>query len=83
MSLYHPDTVIDLTPQNPEEYEIRVYNNGSESVEFFLDVNDDSPLATSIVSDSGINVPSGSAGIWTVSTDVAEGVVGNTSRRFR
>ena len=31
--LYSPTAgVIDLTPQNPEQYEIRVYNNGSESI---------------------------------------------------
>ena len=80
--LYYSGSVLDLTPQNPEEYEIRVYNNGSESVEFFLDINDDSPLATSIVGDSSITVPSGSAGTWTVSTDVAEGVVGQYQQAF-
>ena len=31
---YYSGSVLDLTPQNPEEYEIRVYNNGSESIEF-------------------------------------------------
>ena len=80
--LYYAGSVVDLTPQNSEEYEIRVYNNGSESVEFFLDINDDSPLVTSIVGESIINVPSGSAGIWTLSTDVSKGVVGQYEQAF-
>ena len=45
--LYSPTSgTIQLVPLNPEEYEIRIYNNGSELVEFFLDIGDDSPIST-------------------------------------
>ena len=43
--LYSPTSgTIQLVPLNPEDYEIRVYNNGSELVEFFLDIGDDLSL---------------------------------------
>ena len=81
--LYSPTAgVIDLTPQNPEQYEIRVYNNGSELVEFFLDIDDDSPLSTSLVSSSSVNVSAGGIGVWTLVTDVANGFVGAYSQGF-
>ena len=81
--LYSPTQgVIDLTPSSPENYELRIYNNGSELVEFFLDVNDDSPLMTSIDSGSSVNVSAGSVGIWSIATDVGNGVVGPYSQDF-
>ena len=54
--LYYPSTgAIELTPQSQEQYEIRIYNNGSETVEFtrccrWL------AFTTSITSESGVNV---------------------------
>lgn len=81
-ALYYPGTVVDLIPQNPEQYEVRIYNNGSESVEFFLDIADGSPLDTSIVGSSGVNVTSGAVGVWILTTDVAQGVVGNYDQSF-
>ncbi|HII23101.1 MAG TPA: hypothetical protein HA359_02470 [Candidatus Poseidoniaceae archaeon] len=81
--LYSPTAgVIELTPQNPEQYEIRVYNNGSELVEFFLDIDDDSPLSTSLISSSSVNVSAGGIGVWTLVTDIANGFVGAYSQGF-
>ena len=81
--LYYPSTgAIELTPQSPEQYEIRIYNNGSETVEFYLDVADGSPLQTSITSESGVNVTAGGVGVWSVATDVANGVVGLFDQTF-
>tara|TARA_B100001027_G_scaffold216375_1_gene192538 strand:- start:543 stop:4586 length:4044 start_codon:yes stop_codon:yes gene_type:complete len=75
--LYIPNTgPVALTPQNAEQYEIRIYNNGSETVEFYLDVADGSPLQSSIVGATSVNVSSGAVGAWTLTTDVADGVVG-------
>ena len=73
---------IQLVPLNPEEYEIRIYNNGSELVEFFLDVGDNSPISSSIIGGSSVNVSSGGVGIWMLSTDIAEGFVGAYSQDF-
>ena len=73
---------IQLVPLNPEDYELRIYNNGSELVEFFLDIADNSPLASSIIGGSSVNVSSGGVGIWTLSTDIAEGFVGTYSQDF-
>ena len=81
--LYSPTAgAINLTPQNPEQYEIRVYNNGSELVEFFLDIDDDSPLSTSLVSSSSVNVSAGGIGVWTLVTDIANGFVDVYSQGF-
>ena len=73
---------IQLVPLNPEEYEIRIYNNGSELVEFFLDIGDNSPISSSIIGGSSVNVSSGGVGIWMLSTDIAEGFVGAYSQDF-
>ena len=81
--LYSPTAgAINLTPQNPEQYEIRVYNNGSELVEFFLDIDDDSPLSTSLVSGSSVNVSAGGIGVWTLVTDIPNGYVDVYSQGF-
>ena len=73
---------IQLVPLTPEEYEIRVYNNGSELVEFFLGIADNSPVSTSIVGSSSVNVSAGGVGTWLLSTDIAEGYVGLYTQSF-
>ena len=73
---------IQLVPLTPEEYEIRVYNNGSELVEFFLGIGDNSPVSTSIVGSSSVNVSAGGVGTCYLSTDIAEGYVGLYTQSF-
>ena len=81
--LYSPTAgTIQLVPLNSEEYEIRVYNNGSELVEFFLDIDDDSPISTTFVGGSSVNVSAGGVGVWMLSTDIANGYVGAYSQGF-
>ena len=81
--LYSPsEGVINLVPQNPEQYTMRIYNNGSETVEFFLNVGDDSPLETSLVGATSVNVSANAVGQWSLSTTVMQGFVGAYSQDF-
>ena len=73
---------ITLTPQNAESYQLRLYNNGSETIEFLLDFTTESPLTTNLLSSTNINVQSGQVGLWNLSTDVAQGYTGLISQNF-
>ena len=73
---------LELTPGTPVSYEMRVQNNGSETVTFYLDMNSTNGLSTSLDSTSGVTVPAGEAGIWSLSTDADTGQSGLMSQSF-
>ena len=73
---------ISLTPQTAESYQLRLYNNGSETVEFLLDFTSQSPLTTNLLSSTNINVQSGQVGLWNLSTDIGQGYTGLMSQNF-
>ena len=73
---------LTLTPQTPESYELRLYNNGSETVEFLLDFTSQSPLTTNLLSATNITVQSGQVGLWSLNSDIAQGYTGLFSQNF-
>ena len=79
---YGSGSSLDITPDVSEHYQIRVYNNGSEQVEFFLDIFDNGVLDTTLTSSSGILVGANSVGLWNLSTSVNQGEVGIKSQSF-
>lgn len=81
-TLLSPFGDLQLTPGAPVSYELRVQNNGSETVTFYLDVNSTIGLSTSLQSSSGVTVLSGESGIWSLSTDAEPGQFGFMSQAF-
>ena len=81
-SLVSPLGDLDLTPGMPISYEMRVQNNGSETVTFYLDVNSTNGLSTTLESSSGVTVAAGEAGVWSLSTDADAGESGLMSQSF-
>ena len=77
-----PQGGIDVTPGTNTVYEIRLNNSGSEEVEFFLDIGSTSGLNTNLASSSGIIVASGSVGIWSLTTDAQNGMIGDYDQSF-
>ena len=73
---------LQLTPGSPVSYEMRVQNNGSETVTFYLDLNTTSGLSTSLQSSSSVTVMPGEAGIWSLSTDADAGQSGLMTQSF-
>ena len=61
---------------------MRVQNNGSETVTFYLDMNSTSGLSTSLQSSSSVTVLAGEAGVWSISTDADTGQSGLMSQSF-
>ncbi len=76
------DAIFDITPGVAKQYQLRLYNNGSEDVEFLLDVMADNPLLTDISSASLLNVSSRSVGIWDISTNISNGFIGLYLQNF-
>ena len=81
-TLLAPLGSLELTPGTPVSYEMRVQNNGSETVTFYLDINSTSGLSTSLESASSVTVLAGEAGIWSLSTDADTGQSGFVSQSF-
>lgn len=79
---YGSGSSLDITPDVSQYYQIRVYNNGSEQVEFFLDIVDNGILDTAMTSSSGILVAANSVGLWNLSTSVNQGEVGIIPQSF-
>ena len=77
-----PQGGIDVIPGTNTVYEIRLNNSGSEEVEFFLDIGSTSGLNTNLASSSGIIVASGSVGIWSLTTDAQNGMIGDYDQSF-
>ena len=81
-SLISPLGDLELTPGTPVSYEIRVQNNGSETVTFYLDVDSTNGLSTTLDSSSGVSVSAGEAGVWSLSSDADAGESGIMSQSF-
>ncbi|MEL0182095.1 MAG: hypothetical protein VW872_03420, partial [Candidatus Poseidoniales archaeon] len=67
-SLAGPLAAVDIVPAEGANYEVRLTNHGSDEATFFLDVEGSAGLTTVLVSSSGISVPAGEVGTWTVNT---------------
>jgi len=81
-SLTGPSTTVDLVPGQGVNYEVRINNNGSEEVTYFLDPVQHPNLTTSLVSASGVTVASGEVGVWTVNTNGPAGLLGLLQQEF-
>ena len=80
--LVGPTTNVEVAPGTPVEYEMRILNNGSETVTFYLDVLSTSGLTTAIVSGSSVTVAPGESGVWSLSTDADVGQSGSLMQMF-
>ena len=80
--VYASGGVIDITPGVDEQYQLRVFNNGSETVEFLLDITDEQVIETILQSSTSISVNSNSVGLWDVSSGVDSGFVGTYFQNF-
>ena len=67
-SLSGPMATVDVVPDVGANYEVRVNNQGSDEATFFLDIVESPSLTTVLVSASGVSVPAGEVGTWTVNT---------------
>ncbi|MGB1233851.1 MAG: hypothetical protein ACPHF0_06770, partial [Poseidonia sp.] len=67
-SLAGPLAAVEIVPAEGANYEVRLTNHGSDEATFFLDVEGSAGLTTVLVSSSGITVPAGEVGTWTVNT---------------
>ena len=81
-SLLSPLGDLVLTPGTPISYEMRIQNNGSETVTFYLDVDSTSGLSTTLDSSSSVIVPAGDVGVWALSSDADAGELGLMSQSF-
>ena len=81
-SLIGPSTTVDLVPGQGVNYEVRINNDGSEEVTYFLDPVQHPNLTASLVSASGVTVASGEVGIWTVNTNGPSGLLGLLQQEF-
>ena len=80
--LVGPSSNLEVTPGTPVEYEMRILNNGSETVTFYLDVLTTSGLTTAITTGSGVTVASGESGLWSLTTDADSGQSGSIMQMF-
>ena len=67
-SLSGPLSIVDINPSVGQNYEIRLTNHGSDEAMFFLDIDESASLDTVLVTVSGITIPAGETGTWTVNT---------------
>ena len=81
-SLLGPSNELEITPGMPTTYEMRVINNGSETVTFYLDVQTAAGLTTAFSSDSGTTVSPGQTGVWSLTTDADAGQIGSVMQNF-
>ena len=81
-SLISPLGDLELTPGTPVSYEMRIQNNGSETVTFYLDVDSTNGLTTTLDSSSGVTVAAGEAGVWSLTTDADSGESGVMPQSF-
>ena len=68
LPLAGPLSAVDIVPEAGSNYEVRITNHGSDDATFFLDVEGSTGLTTVLVSSSGVLVPAGEVGTWTVNT---------------
>ena len=80
--LVGPSSNLEVSPGTPVEYEMRILNNGSETVTFYLDVLSTSGLTTTISSGSGVTVAPGESGLWSLNTDANSGQSGSLMQMF-
>ena len=81
-SLTGPSTIVDFVPSQGINYEVRITNDGSDEVTFFLDPVEHPNLTTALVSSSGVTVASGEVGVWTVNTNGPSGIYGAFQQGF-
>ena len=81
-SLVPPISTLEVTPGSPVTYEMRVQNNGSETVTFYLDISSVDGLTTTLTSQSGVSVDAGEVGTWTISTDASSDNSGDFEQMF-
>ncbi len=67
-SLTGPSSPVAFVPQTGTNYEVRIHNHGSDEAVFYLDILSSPGLQTVMVSASGVTVPAGETGVWTVRT---------------
>ena len=80
--LLGPSNDLEVTPGTPLDYEMRILNNGSEAVTFYLDVLSTAGLSTAFTSSSSVTVASGELGVWSMSTDADDGQSGPLMQMF-
>jgi hypothetical protein len=74
--LVTPSQTIDLVPGTAESFDIRLYNNGSDTAVFYLDFIDVSGLSNTVVSSTSsttqlrqLSIEAGTFGIWGISIE--------------
>ena len=63
-------------------YNVRLYNNGSETRSFSLEVVEVTGLDTIVASSLTIDVAAGETGLWVIETQADEGTVGDFIQSF-
>ena len=81
-SLSGPATSLSFEPTTGATYEVRVDNDGSDEVTFYLNVEPASGLTTVLVTASGVTVAPGETGIWSVNTKGDAGTAGAFAQAF-
>jgi len=87
--LVSPSQAIEVLPGISETFDLRLYNNGSDSAEYYLDFSDIDGVTNTVVSSSSstsqlrqLSIEPGSFGIWEVSVDADVSVSGDVQQMF-
>ena len=70
------DSVVEVEHGAASMYNVRLYNNGSETRSFNLEVVEVTGLDTVVTSSLTIDVAAGETGLWAIETQADEGTVG-------
>ena len=88
--LVGPTQLISLTPGTPAQFDIRVYNNGTDSIALYLDYSDEDGLSNTVISSTAttnqlrqITVDANDIGIWEVEVDADLSIAGSVSQGFQ
>ncbi len=87
--LVAPSPTIDLVPGMAEHFDVRLYNNGSDSAVFYLDFTDVYGLSSEVVSSTSstsqlrqLSIEAGTFGIWEISISADAMVSGLINQPF-
>ena len=76
------DSVVEVEQGTASVYNVRLYNNGSETRSFSLEVVEVTGLDTIVASSLTIDVAAGETGLWVIETQADEGTVGDFIQSF-
>jgi len=88
-SLVSPSQAIEVLPGTSETFDLRLYNNGSDAADYYLDFSDIEGVTNTVISSSSstsqprqLSIEPGSFGVWQVSIDADASISGEVQQLF-